>query len=93
VAEAERILRERPRPVSTLSPRQLRHYVTERDVVREHVPHVDRSKPGIIGVVRHRGRRKKILIEGSHRAFGSRVERDHFHVYELTEQETAACLC
>lgn len=92
VTTAERIVRERPRELKKYTPRQLRHYVTEGEVSLRHVRHVDRSKPGIFGVVRHRGRLRRLIIEGHHRGFGSRLAREDFLGHELTEAETAECL-
>jgi hypothetical protein len=91
VQEAERIVRERPRQASSWAPRQLARYVSADDVARRHLAHVDNSKPGIVGVVRRRGRLRRFIVEGSHRAYNARLARAPFHFYQLTEEETARC--
>ncbi|HEY9282353.1 MAG TPA: hypothetical protein VIP46_02765 [Pyrinomonadaceae bacterium] len=91
VQKAARIVRDHPRPLESWTPRQLSHYVTEADVTLRHLPHVDNSKPGIVGVVRHRGRLRKFIVEGNHRAFNKRRAREPYHFYPLTEEETARC--
>jgi hypothetical protein len=92
VTEAERILVELPRPAVTLPPRELWHYVKRADIVPQHLAHVDNAKPGILGLVRHRGRLRRVIIEGHHRAYNARRARRAFQLYQLTEEETRRTL-
>jgi len=92
VALAERAARESGRAPVTFSWRRLRHYVSKDGVNTRHVAHVDRSKPGVMGTLRFKGRRRLVLIEGSHRAFGSVRDRESYNLHLLTEEETARCL-
>lgn len=92
VALAERAALESGRAPVALSWRRLHHYVSKDGVNPRHLAHVDCSKPGVMGVIRFKGRRRHLLIEGTHRAFRSLRARESYQVYMLTEEETARCL-
>jgi hypothetical protein len=89
---AEQIVKEKPRKVIALSRRELWHYARREEVKVRHLAHVDRSKPGIMGLVRIGGKIRRVLIEGHHRAYRCRLESETYRVFMLTESETARCL-
>jgi hypothetical protein len=92
VPTAERIVAERPRPVVALGPRLLARYVTREHVNGRHLAHVDNSRPGIVGQVRIKGRLRRVIIEGHHRAYNARTAGRAFDCYPLDEAETKECL-
>jgi hypothetical protein len=92
VTLAERIVRERPRPVVLIRHRALWRYVKETDVNPAHLAHVDDTKPGILARVSHVVGVRQVLIEGHHRAFKARVLGHDFTAYPLTEEEAEQVL-
>jgi hypothetical protein len=94
VARAELLVRERPREAVRFAPRRLWHYFKRHYVNVQHVAHVApyRSKPGIMGTIRVRGRRRLVPIEGHHRGYGALLALCPFWLYILSEEETASCI-
>lgn len=91
VRRAEEIVRDAPREALSLQPRYLRHYVNRGDVNVRHLAHVRRGEPGYMGIVRYKGRARRFIIEGHHRAYLARTGREPWRYYQLTEEETAKC--
>jgi hypothetical protein len=91
VAFAEEIVRVLPRPVTIIYPSRLRRYISKENVNTRHLRHVDNSKPGIMGLYRHKGLHRFIL-EGSHRAYNSLLAGQSYAAYLLTEEETTLCI-
>jgi hypothetical protein len=88
VTAAEKILKDQPRKPILLSVSQLKKYFRVPHYSKRHLPHVDMSKPGILGSTDL----ETFILDGCHRGFNHLQEKKPFSVFELTPFETGSVL-
>jgi hypothetical protein len=71
---------------------RLRRVLARRGICREHVPHADHTRPGLVGVIAEGRAVLRVLLDGAHRAARAVREGVPFRAQVLTVAETRRCL-